>query len=139
MKPIYSVAIAACCIALAGCGGAGGEAPKVNAFRGHFAGSWNVVAAGGNTGTADVTIAQDGGLYGDVHDTTANLDGKIHGTVSDAGVISDAFVKFINKSTVAGTVAYDDAHHLVGDLVQTSIKDGSIVTVHYDLQVVTAG
>lgn len=113
-------------VAAAGCGGSGVSTPSP------FAGTWNGSWTANDVGTGSITVATNGAVTGTLHDTTANADGTVTGSISNAGTISGVVhYSGVPNTTLTGTMAIAGNGHLTGNLTQS---DGvNSIGVSFDL------
>lgn len=114
-------------ISLFGCGGGGGgTSSDVSIFHGTFAGSWE--ATDGDVGTANIVISNSGQVSGSIHDTTANLDGTIHGQVGSDGHFAGGYIYPGNQQvTGTGTFTISDGDNTLTGVVTSGSNSATYV------------
>ena len=116
------MAIVASAAALYGCGGTTGGLTGINTnpYTGQYQGSWTGSPAA-NTGTAQITIAQNGVTTGTMHNNSNNTDGAFSGQSSNEGSFTGT-ITFTGQpaASVRGSWVQGANGHLMGNFTQTS-------------------
>ncbi|MBS1707931.1 MAG: hypothetical protein JSS65_04330 [Armatimonadetes bacterium] len=113
---------------LAGCGGSSGGPSANSPFAGHWVGNYTSDIS--QTGTANLTVANDGSVTGTGHNTTANFNFDVAGSVQDNGHLTGDFSGGMTAQ-IDGNVAVDNNGHLSGTVHQ--MNGSATVTLQIDL------
>jgi hypothetical protein len=106
---------------LSGCGGTTGGLTNINTnpYMGRYQGTWTGTPAS-NTGTAQITIAQNGVTTGILHNNATNLDGSFAGQSSNEGSFRGTLTyPGQPAAAVTGSWVQGANSHLTGNFQQT--------------------
>lgn len=113
---------------LAGCGGSSGGPSAISPFKGHWVGNYTSDIS--QSGTANLTVGNDGSVTGTGHNTTSNFDFDVAGTVQDSGHLTGDFSGGMT-ARIDGDVAVANNGHLTGTVHQ--MNGSATVTLQIDL------
>jgi len=119
--------------ALQGCGGTTGGLTGINTnpYQGQYSGTWTG-SPSTNTGTAQITIAQNGVTTGTFHNNSTNQDGALSAQTSNEG----SFVGTLTwpsqpSASLRGSFVKGANNHLLGNFTQTI--NGMVTSGSFDL------
>jgi hypothetical protein len=126
MRVKYLLLLTVIVFALAGCGGSS----LLNPFIGTYNGTWTQTNPS-DSGTSTFLILPGGSVSGSLHDTGANVDYTIAGTMSDAGLFHATLTPTAGSTlTINGNMVFNQSNHLVGTVTITG--NGSN-TLNFDM------
>ncbi len=115
---------------MTGCGGGGGGVTN-SVYAGSWKGPWND-SSNAQSGTLNVTVAQNGNISGQILNSTSGQTGSTTGTVQNNGTISATYTYPSVTYTASGNVAIGSNGHLTGTVQE--FRNGSQVgTATFDL------
>lgn len=117
-------------LALAGCGGGDDTTAAPSRFGGRWAGTWTGAT---QSGTLDVTVAQNGTITGSVVNNTLRINGTVAGNVNSADFVTSTYTyPGAAPVHVDGTVSLQPNGHWSG--TGTEVQSGTnLGTVTVDL------